>query len=523
MPQPPPPLTLRPATLADAPLLRRWDEQPHVIACDPNDDWQWEAALAAPAAWREPLVAELAGRPVGFLEIIDPAGDPERYWGEVPAGLRAIDIWIGEPDALGRGHGTEMMRQALAKCFAAPEVEAVLVDPLADNVRAHRFYTRLGFRLVEHRRFGLDDCHVMRLDRAAWRESTDAAHALALFRRHPANPIVTPIGHGWRGAVTFNPGVIRHAGRFYLFERCAGGLRPFHCSIGLRTSEDGVVFTPVGDEPLIRPADLGSEYGSVQDPRVVELEGRFYLTVAYRPFAWASHPTGVGVPESHQVAYPGFSGRDEDNQTRSALFVSEDLLHWRFHGWLTPEGIDDRNVILFPERVTGRYWVTRRPSPLVGTQANHAAPPKGVMLAHSTDLRAWSEPVEVLRPAFAWEDNRLGGSTPPIRTEAGWLLFYHGVQNVHPATRRVCYRMGAALLALDDPTRVLARCPFPLLEPREYYERFGLYIPDVVFPTAAPVVDGVIHLYYGVCDTAIALATAPLDEVVAFVRRFPAC
>lgn len=168
--------------------------------------------------------------------------------------------------------------------------------------------------------------HDTRLDRAASHEAAEKTRAAALFSRHPANPIVVPVGHGWRGAVSFNPGVIRHAGRFYLFERCAGGLRPFHCSIGLRTSEDGVHFTPVGDKPVIHPADLGSAYGSVQDPRVIELEGRFYLTVAYRPFAWASNPTGVGVPESHQVAYPGFSGRDEDNQTRSGLFVSEDLI-----------------------------------------------------------------------------------------------------------------------------------------------------------------------------------------------------
>lgn len=345
--------------------------------------------------------------------------------------------------------------------------------------------------------------------------------ALQLFQRHPANPVVVPGGRGWRGAVTFNPAVIHHDGRFFLFERCAGGLRPFHCYIGLQTSEDGVHFTPVGDEPLISPEALGSRYGSVQDPRIVALEGRFYLSVAYRPFAWASHPTGVGVPESHQVSYPGFSGRDEDNQTRSGLFVSDDLHRWTWHGWVTREGVDDRNVILFPEKMGGRYWVTRRPSEFVSTQATHAGSAKGVMISHSPDLRQWSDPVDLLRPTFAWEDNRMGGSTPPIRTPHGWLFFYHGVQTVDPSTRRVRYRMGAALLDLDNPLRVIARCPYPLLQPTAYYERFGLYIPDVVFPTAAPVVDGVIYLYYGVCDTAIALATATLDDVVGFVRQFP--
>lgn len=157
---------LRPATPADVPLLRRWDEQPHVIASDPNDDWRWEGELGVPRDWREQWVAEVDGRPVGYMEIIDPAREDSRYWGDVPAGLRAIDLWIGEPGDLGRGYGTQMMRLGLARCFAAPEVDAVLVDPLAGNVRAHRFYERFGFRFVEQRRFGEDECRVYRLDRA---------------------------------------------------------------------------------------------------------------------------------------------------------------------------------------------------------------------------------------------------------------------------------------------------------------------------------------------------------------------
>ena len=248
-------------------------------------------------------------------------------------------------------------------------------------------------------------------------------NAVSLFKRHPLNPVVRPEGKGWRGAVTFNPGVIKKDGTYYLFERCAGNLRPFHCYIGLQTSKDGVHFEPASDEPVVSPVDLGSEYGSVQDPRVTELEGKYYLTVAYRPYSWASIPTGVGVPESYQVDYPGFSGKDEDNQTRSGMLVSEDLKTWKFHSWISPKEMDDRNVILFPEKIAGKYWVTRRPSDFVGTQANHASKPKGVMISHSEDLNTWSDPESLLVPAFDWGDNRLGGSTPPLKTEAGWLLF----------------------------------------------------------------------------------------------------
>ncbi len=88
-------MKLRPATPADVNLLRRWDEQRHVAASDPNDDWAWETELGRSPDWREQLIAEVDGRPVGFLQIIDPEREESHYWGDVPANLRAIDLWIG--------------------------------------------------------------------------------------------------------------------------------------------------------------------------------------------------------------------------------------------------------------------------------------------------------------------------------------------------------------------------------------------------------------------------------------------
>ncbi len=159
-------MILRPATLSDLDRLRHWDSQPHVAAAGGSDDaFDWEAELPRRVAWRELLIAEIGGRPIGIIQIIDPAEEETRYWGEIEAGLRAIDIWIGEEADLGRGYGTEMMRLALARCFADDKVTAVLVDPLARNTRTHRFYERLGFRRVERRRFGADDCFVYRLER----------------------------------------------------------------------------------------------------------------------------------------------------------------------------------------------------------------------------------------------------------------------------------------------------------------------------------------------------------------------
>ena len=160
-------LNLRLATPADVALLRRWDQHPHIVAAKGEEDWGWEKELTKTPDGREQLIAEVEGRPIGFLQVIDPAREESRYWGNVPNGLRAIDIWIGEESELGKGYGTQMMNLALARCFADPTVTAMLVDPLASNALAHRVYQRLGFRFVEGRRFGVDECFVYRLDRTS--------------------------------------------------------------------------------------------------------------------------------------------------------------------------------------------------------------------------------------------------------------------------------------------------------------------------------------------------------------------
>ncbi len=160
-------MILRPATPADIAMLHRWESAAHVAAnlgADPS--WDWAADIASPA--REILIGEADGRPIGFLEILDPARDETGYWGDIGEDLRALDIWLGEAADLGRGLGTRMMRLALDRCFATPTVAAVLVDPLARNADAIRFYERVGFRPVGPRRLGEDDCLVLRCDRDDW-------------------------------------------------------------------------------------------------------------------------------------------------------------------------------------------------------------------------------------------------------------------------------------------------------------------------------------------------------------------
>lgn len=165
-------MKLRLATLADAPTIEAWDRQPHVIAATGSDGTEgmyvWREELPRTVDWREFLIAEINGRPIGMMQVIDPEREESHYWGDIEPNLRAIDIWIGEPGDLGRGYGTEMMRLAIDRCFAPPEVTAILIDPLVSNTDAHRFYERVGFRRVDRRMFDDDDCYVYRMERRDW-------------------------------------------------------------------------------------------------------------------------------------------------------------------------------------------------------------------------------------------------------------------------------------------------------------------------------------------------------------------
>ncbi|NBP67536.1 MAG: GNAT family N-acetyltransferase [Cytophagia bacterium] len=161
-------IQLRPAVITDIAILEHWDKQQHNIDADPNDDWNWEQELVREPVWREQLIAELDGRPIGFVQIIDPLEEDSHYWGEIEKNLRAIDIWMGESNDIGKGYGSVIMTKAIERCFAVSEVTAILIDPLASNVKAHRFYERLGFRFVERRFFGEDDCFVYQLKRENW-------------------------------------------------------------------------------------------------------------------------------------------------------------------------------------------------------------------------------------------------------------------------------------------------------------------------------------------------------------------
>jgi aminoglycoside 6'-N-acetyltransferase len=159
-------MRLRLATLDDVSVLQYWDTKDHIISAGGADDsYDWEKEIPRNVPWQEILIAEVDGRPVGVITVIDPKEEETHYWGEIEPDLRALDIWIGEESDLGHGYGSEMMKLVLDRCFANEKVKAVLVDPLVSNSRAHTFYEKCGFRKIERKQFGKDDCFVYRIDR----------------------------------------------------------------------------------------------------------------------------------------------------------------------------------------------------------------------------------------------------------------------------------------------------------------------------------------------------------------------
>lgn len=162
-------IKLRKATIDDLTILQYWDRQEHVIAATgDDDDWNWEVELVKTYHWRWLLIAELHDLPIGFIQIIDPAIEITHYWGSVEANKRAIDIWIGEKENLGKGYGTQMMNLALELCFQDDKVNEVLIDPLASNQKAIRFYKKLGFEFLETRIFDEETCAVHVISRQQW-------------------------------------------------------------------------------------------------------------------------------------------------------------------------------------------------------------------------------------------------------------------------------------------------------------------------------------------------------------------
>lgn len=335
------------------------------------------------------------------------------------------------------------------------------------------------------------------------------------LQRFRGNPILSPHpDHPWESLVTTNPGCWYDsaAGKVLLLYRAAGPEPEHRIYFGLAESTDGYHFERVSDEPVFGPSADGFDAGCVEDPRIIQLGEWYFVTYAARPFPPGQYwLAGSGNPTYRPPSLPddapfGLRG----NNTATGLALTRDFRTWIRAGRMTHPGVDDRDVMIFPEPIGGKYWMIHRPMDWCGPGYGTEHP--AMWISSGDDLLAWTDSRLLAKAEFDWENRKIGGNTPPLRTEHGWLTLYHAVG----ADR--LYRLGALLLDLDQPWIVRYRTRDWLLQPEEPYELEGFY-PGVVFPCGKVVIDGTLFVYYGGADRFVGLATCPLDELLAELLR----
>jgi predicted GH43/DUF377 family glycosyl hydrolase len=195
------------------------------------------------------------------------------------------------------------------------------------------------------------------------------------------------------------------------------------------------------------------------------------------------------------------------------LAITRDFREWIKLGRITDSNLDDRDVILFPEKINGKYAMLHRPKEWIGEDYGVEHP--AVWIRFSDDLLVWNEPSTMIIDGImgTWEE-KTGGSTPPLRTDEGWLVLYHGVENGGQGF----YRVGAVMLDLEDPTKVIGRTKDWIMEPEFDYEIEGYY-KGCVFPTGNMIVGDTLYVYYGAADKYIGVATCNVHELVSFIMK----
>ncbi len=326
------------------------------------------------------------------------------------------------------------------------------------------------------------------------------------------NPILRPHANNhWENLAVCNPGAWYEDGTFYLLYRAAGDDEDHVIRFGLAESTDGINFERVSEEPVFEPSIDGPDSGGVEDPRIVKFGDSYYVTYAYRPFPpgryWTFGHDEVKLPQSDEHTPKVF----KENVANTGLALTKDFKNWRRLGRITQSNLDNRDVILFPEKINGKYALLHRPKEWVGEEYGCDYP--SIWITFSDDMMVWNEESELLIAGRngTWEE-KVGGNAPPLKTEEGWLVLYHGVEDGGTGH----YRVGAALLDLEDPTKVIARAKDWIMEPEHDYEKEGFY-NGCVFPTGNIIMDDTLYVYYGGADKYVCVATCPVDELLDFL------
>jgi predicted GH43/DUF377 family glycosyl hydrolase len=311
------------------------------------------------------------------------------------------------------------------------------------------------------------------------------AYVKELFRRHPGNPILSVRDWPYAANSVFNAGAAKLNGQTLLLVRVEDRRGISHLTVA--RSRDGVGGWTIDPAPTLRPAPEShpEELWGIEDPRLTWLEDQGVWAVTYTAYS----PAGPLVSLASTPDFRTFT---------------------RLGPVMPPE---DKNAALFPVRFGNRWAMLHRPVATVGPTG------ASIWISFSPDLRHWGDH-RVLLPARQggwWDARKIGLSPPPLETPDGWLILYHGVRQTSAGS---IYRLGLALLDREDPTRVLRRTDEWVFGPSETYELNG-DVPGVVFPCGWILEGDELRLYYGAADTAVALATASLSQVLDVVRTSP--
>lgn len=335
------------------------------------------------------------------------------------------------------------------------------------------------------------------------------------LKKFEGNPIIAPNPKNeWESLVTCNPGVYYDNNMFYMLYRAAGDDKEHIIRLGLAVSKDGFNFERISDQPVFSPTADNFDSGCVEDPRIVKFDNEYYVTYAYRPF-----PPGQYWKFAHDVVLTSQCGADapaaiKNNLGNTGLAVTTDFRNYRKLGRITSTILDDRDVILFPEKINGQYALLHRPKQYIGEKYGVDYP--SIWIKFSDDLLDWEDKESHLLLTGVkgtWEE-KIGGSTPPLRTDEGWLIIYHGVENGGLGY----YRVGAVLLDLENPLKVIAKAPDFIMEPEHDYEIEGYY-RGCVFPTGNVILGDTLYVYYGGADKYVGVATCSVKELLKSFKK----